>query len=132
MDQGPGYFNGILSLLLSSAQPQSSYQEEEQRAVSYFHRARAAELLTLLDKSFSNAPSRPELHVKLLEYYSNNGQSEAVLQGGKEFLAAFPKSPQRTQVALLMADADARLQRTQDEFAIYDSVLAELATQVDR
>ncbi|HKE07705.1 MAG TPA: hypothetical protein VKB48_07725 [Candidatus Acidoferrum sp.] len=132
MDQGPGYFNGILSLLLSSAQPQSSYHEEEQRAVSYFHRSRAAELLALLDKNFPNATSRPELHVKLLEYYSNNGQSEVVLQGGKEFLAAFPKSPQRTQVALLMADADARLRRSQDEFAIYDTILQELAAQAEK
>jgi hypothetical protein len=132
MDQGPGYFNGILSLLLSSAQPQSSYHEEEQRAASYFHRSRAAELLALLDKNFPNATSRPELHVKLLEYYSNNGQSEAVLQGGKEFLAAFPKSRQRTQVALLMADADARLRRSQDEFAIYDTILQELAAQAEK
>src|SRR5262249_28499446 len=59
MDQGPGYFNGILSLLLRSAEPQGSYHEEEQRAVSYFHRSRAAELLALLDKDFPNAVRRP-------------------------------------------------------------------------
>jgi len=131
MDQGPGYFNGILSLLLSSAEPQSSYQEEEQRAVSYFHRSRAAELLALLDKNFPNSERRPELHAKLLEFYSNSAQSEAVLQGGKEFLAAFPKSPERTQVGLLMADADERLQRPQDEFAIYDAILQELSAQAE-
>lgn len=131
MDQGPGYFNGILSLLLSSAEPQSSYHEEEQRAVSYFHRSRAAELLILLDKNFPNSERRPELHAKLLEFYSNSAQSEAVLQGGKEFLAAFPNSPERTQVALLMADADERLQRSQDEFVIYDAILQELSAQAE-
>jgi len=132
MDQGPGYFNGILSLLLSSADPQNSYHEEEQRAVAYFHRSRAAELLALLDRNFPNADRRPELHAKLLEFYSNSGQREAVLQGGKEFLAAFPKSSARTQVALLMADADERLQRSQDEFAIYDAVLQELAAEAEK
>ena len=132
MDQGPGYFNGILSLLLSSTEPQSSYHEEEQRGVAYFHRSRAALLLALLDKSFPGAASRPQLHAKLLEFYANNGQSEAVLQGGQAFLAAFPKAPERTQVALLVADAYERLKRPQDEFASYDAVLEELAAQAER
>ncbi|MFZ0908835.1 MAG: tetratricopeptide repeat protein [Candidatus Acidiferrales bacterium] len=129
LDQGPSYLNGILSLLLNTTSPQSEYSQEEQRAVSYFHRARAAELLALLDKNFPNAPSRPELHEKLLDFYSDNAQSEAVLKGGKEFLAAFPNATGRTTVALLMADADARLDKTQDEFAIYDSILQELAAK---
>ena len=132
MDRGPGYLNGILSLILNTTSPESAYPEEEQRAVSYFHRARAAELLALLDKNFPSAASRPELHAKLLEFYAENGQSEAVLQGGKEFLAAFPKSTERTGVALLMADADARLGKAQDEFAIYDAVLQKLAAQADK
>ena len=127
MDQGPGYLNGILSLILNTTYPTSAYPEEEQRAVSYFHRSRAAELLAMLDKNFPNAASRPELHAKLLDFYAGNMQSEAVLKGGQEFLAAFPKAEQRTAVALLMADADAHLNKTQDEFAIYDSILKELA-----
>jgi len=131
MDPGPGYLNGILSLILNSTDPQSAYSEEEQRAVSYFHRSRAAELIALLDKNYPLEESRPELHAKLIEFYANNGQNEAVLQGGKEFLASFPKSAKRTRVALLMADADASLGKTQDEFAIYDAILQELAAQAD-
>jgi predicted Zn-dependent protease len=129
LDQGPGYLNGVLSLILNTTSPASEYSEEEQRAVPYFHRSRAAELLALLDKDFPDAPSRPELHAKLLDFYASSAKSEAVLKGGKEFLAAFPKATERTHVALLMADADARLDKTQDEFAIYDSVLQELATK---
>jgi cellulose synthase operon protein C len=129
MDQGPGYLNGILSLILNTTQPVSQYSDEEQRAVPYFHRARAAELLALLDAKFPNAARRPELHAKLLEFYANSGESDAVIQGGHEFLANFPKASQRTSVALLMADAFARKNDTQDEFAIYDSVLQELAAQ---
>ena len=132
LDQGPGYLNGILSLILNTSSPASEYSEEEQRAVPYFHRSRAAELLALLDKNFPAVPSRPELHAKLLDFYASSAKSEAVLKGGKEFLAAFPKAAERTHVALLMADADARLDKTQDEFAIYNSVLQELATQTDK
>ena len=80
MDQGPGYLNGILSLILNTTSPESEYSEEEQRAVSYFHRSRAAELLALLDKNFPDAARRAELHARLLEFYASNAQSEAVLQ----------------------------------------------------
>jgi predicted Zn-dependent protease len=131
MDPGPGYFNGILSLILNTTSPGSAYPAEELRAFSYFHRSRAAELLALLDKNFPNAAGRPDLHVKVLEFYASNGQSETVLKGGKEFLASFPKSGDRTRVALLMADADARLQKPQDEFAIYDAILQELGAHAD-
>ena len=129
MDQGPGYLNGILSLILNTTRPDWKYSEEEQRAVPYFHRSRAAELIALLDKSFPNSPRRPELHSKLLEFYSNMGESDAVIAGGREFLTAFPNASARTGVSLLMADAYARKNDTQNEFAIYDAVLQELASK---
>ena len=44
----------------------------------------------------------------MLEFYASAGESDAVIQGGREFLANFPKAPERTSVALLMADAYAR------------------------
>ena len=131
LDQGPGYLNGILSLILNSTSPESEYPAEEQRAVPYFHRARAAELLALLDKNFPDSANRAELHAKLLEFYANSGKSEIVLQAGKEFLAEFPKAEQRTQISLLMADADERLKRPKEEFAIYDAVLQELSARAD-
>jgi tetratricopeptide (TPR) repeat protein len=129
MDQGPGYLNGILSLILNTTEPASKYSEEEQRAVPYFHRARAAELLALLDEKFPNSARRPELHSKMLEFYASAGESDAVLQGGREFLANYPNAPQRTSVALLMADAFSRKDDSVNEFAIYDTVLHELAAK---
>jgi predicted Zn-dependent protease len=129
MDQGPGYLNGILSLILNTTEPASNYSMEEQRAVPYFHRSRAAELLALLDTKFPTSSRRPELHASLLEFYSATVESDAVIQGGRDFLAAFPNAPQRTAVALLMADAYSRKDDTTSEFAIYDSVLQELASQ---
>jgi cellulose synthase operon protein C len=127
MDQGPGYLNGILSLLLNSTAPASKYAEEDQRAVPYFHRARAAELLALLDSKFPTAARRAELHAKMLEFYASAGESDAVIHDGREFLADFPQAPERTSVALLMADAYSRKDDSTSEFAIYDSVLRELA-----
>ena len=127
LDQGPGFLNGILSLILNSTGPAYQFSEAETRAVPYFHRARAAELLAVLDQRFPNSKSRPELHAKLIEYYSRAAQADAVIQAGKAFLTAFPSAPERTKVALLMADAYARLGNQQEEFAIYDSVLRELA-----
>jgi tetratricopeptide (TPR) repeat protein len=129
LDPGPGYLNGVLSLILNSTQPASQFSQQEQRAVPYFHRARAAELLALLDSRFPKAARRAELHAQLLEFYSDSGESSAVIQGGREFLAAFPAAPERTSVSLLMADAFARTNASKDEFAIYDAVLQELAAK---
>jgi predicted Zn-dependent protease len=126
-DPGPGFVNGILSLLLNSEEPDQSLAEEEQRGVPYFHRAEAARLLSLLDQQYPKAHERAELHARLLQAYVEYGESETVIRRGKEFLATFPDSDERTRVSLLMADADARLDKTADEFAIYDGVLRELA-----
>jgi tetratricopeptide (TPR) repeat protein len=132
MDQGPGYLNGILSLLLNTTSPANEFSGEEDRAVSYFHRSRAAELVTLLDTKFPNSPRRAELHSAILEFYAASGESQAVIKGGKEFLANFPNASSRTAVALLMADAYSRTGKPREEFAIYDSVLRELASKADR
>jgi predicted Zn-dependent protease len=129
MDQGPGYLNGILSLILNTTGPASHYSEEEQRTLPYFHRSRAAELLALMDQKFPNALGRPALHTQLLDYYATSGESDAVIQGGHDFLADFPHASERTTVALLMADAYARKGDTKSEFAIYDSVIQELASK---
>ncbi len=132
LDQGPGFLNGILSLILNTTAPASRFSEEEQRAVPYFHRARAAELLALLDANFPKASRRAELHAQLLEFYANSGESDAVIRGGRDFLTHFANAPERTPVALLMADAYARNSKPDDEFAIYDSVLQELAAKADK
>jgi cellulose synthase operon protein C len=126
-DPGPGFLNGILSLLFNSEDPQSSFADEEQRGVRYFHRAEAAKLLTLLDQQCPNAPERAGLHAQLIEAYDGYGESDAVIASGQKFLADFPDAPERTHVSLLMADADARLGKVEDEFAIYDAVLQELS-----
>lgn len=132
LDRGPGYWNGILSLWLNSQSPQQAYNEEEQRAQPYFHRAKAAELLAVLHKDFPKAAARAELHRELIGVLADYGESGLVLKAGNEFLSSFSAPSDegnRVQVAMYMADAYARQRDTKGEFALYDRILSELGAQ---
>ncbi|MCX6624481.1 MAG: VIT domain-containing protein [Acidobacteria bacterium] len=128
-DPHPGFLNGVLSLLLNSTYPRTEFATQEQSGISYFHRAKAAALIGLLDQRFPDAPELAALHADLLQAYSTYGISDAVIKGSKEFLAQFPKSPERTRVALLQAEAYARKQQVAEELAVYNSLLQELGAQ---
>jgi hypothetical protein len=128
-DQGPGYLNGILSLWLNSQDPAAEFHDEEQKAAPYFHRAKAAELLAMLDQRFPNAPEAPELHAQLLNTYVMYGEDDAVLKEGMSFLARFKQTDERVPVAMHMADIYSRRDDTAAEFALYESLLAELAAK---
>jgi Flp pilus assembly protein TadD/predicted Zn-dependent protease len=130
-DTGPGFLNGILSLILNTTDPQAELAEEEKRAVPYFHRARAAELLALFDGKFPKSARRAGLHAALIAAYVEYGEHDAVISSGRKFLADFPNAAERTQVALEVADAFAATDRNEDEFAIYDSLLKELAKKAE-
>lgn len=129
LDQGPGYWNGVLSLWLNGERPESEYRSETSRAQSYFHRSKAAELLANLDRQFPAAPERPALHAQLIRALSEYGEAATVIFAGKQYLASFPSSSGRLDVAGLMADAYARQNDTADEFALYESQLNELAAK---
>jgi hypothetical protein len=131
VDQGPGYWNGILSLWFSGSNNAQEYQSESARAQSYFHRAKAAELLRQLDQKFPNAPQRPALHAELIRTYAQYGEAAAVIAAGQHYLGEYKASPDRVAIAGLMADAYARQRNTAAEFALYDSLLAELASKAE-
>ncbi len=131
MDRGPGFLNGILSLVMNTTAPGYAYSEEEQRAVPYFHRAEAAQLTRLFESRFPTSKMRSGLRARLIEAYSAYGESSAVIREGQQFLTAFPDSPDRERVAMLLADAFARENRTQEEFALYDTELADLAKRAE-
>lgn len=131
MDRGPGYLNGILSLLLNASTPDQEFAQEEQLAVPYYHRAKAAEIVALIDKEYPNATERPALHARLIEAYQTYGDNAAVIKGGTEFLAQFPNSAERVKVALETADAYSRINQQDKEFAIYQSLLKELAARAN-
>ena len=127
IDPHPGFLNGILSLLLNSADPADHYALEEQSAAAYFRRSRAAELVALFESRFPNSTARPELRQRVIEAYAIYGSSDGVIRAGAKFLTDFPDAASRPAVAMRMADAYARRNQTQQEFATYDALLKELA-----
>jgi tetratricopeptide (TPR) repeat protein len=131
MDRGPGYLNGILSLFFNSQDPASEYSSEDQLAVPYFHRAKAAELVAEIDKRFPNAPERADLHAKLMDAYAAYGENDAVIREGTLFLAAFPADARRVEVALAVGDVYSRTNQSEKEFALYKDLLKELAAKAD-
>ena len=131
MDDHPGFLNGVLSLLFNSERPRQEFARQERTSVAYFHRARASELLDLFHSRFSYSQLRPALQVKLIAAYNTYGEGDGVIRAAKAFLEEFTESRQRSRVALLMADAYARQEQVNLEFAAYDSLLRELAGQAD-
>jgi tetratricopeptide (TPR) repeat protein len=132
LDRSPGFLNGILSLLFNSASPSSQYAQEQASATSYFHRARAADLVALFESRFPDSPRRAVLNATLVSTYAAYAASDAVIDRGRRFLAAFADAPERTAVSLAMADAFARKAQVVEEFATYDRLLEELAVRADR
>ena len=126
LDGGPGFWNGILSLWLNSQDIRAGFAEEQSKAQPYFHRREAAVLLKLLDEQAPSAPERPALHAQLIQVFADYGEDAALLHEGERFLQSFPNAPERTPVALAMADAHARAKDTAAEFALYDRLLDEL------
>lgn len=131
MDRGPGYLNGILSLFLNTQDPAGEFASEEQTAVPYFHRARAAELLKEIDRRFPDEPARPGLHASLMEAYGAYGEDAAAIREGTAVLAQFPKYDGRVHAALVLADAYQRTKQPEKEFALYQDLLKELSARAD-
>ena len=131
MDPHPGFLNGALSLLLNTSQPGDQYKQEEMNAGPYFRRAKAAELVALFEARFPNSPERPDLRERVIDGYAVYGASDAVIRTGVKFLSDFPNASNRTAVALRMADAYARTNKSAQEFALYDTLLVELAKRAD-
>lgn len=131
MDRGPGYLNGILSLWLNTQGPENQYANEDQVAMPYFHRARAAELLAQIDQRFTDEAARPQLHAGLMEAYAAYGENQAVIREGTAILAQFPQFDGRVHVALELADAYERTKEPEKEFAVYQQLLKELSVRAD-
>jgi tetratricopeptide (TPR) repeat protein len=127
MDPHPGFLNGILSLILNTTQPAFQYSQQERASVAYFHRGAAAEILALFETRFPNSRQRAGMEAELIQADATYGDNDAVVAAARKFLASFPANPERTRVAMLMADAFARQNDTANEFAAYDALLKELA-----
>ncbi|BDC52224.1 hypothetical protein F183_A45390 [Bryobacterales bacterium F-183] len=129
MDQGPGYLNGVLSLILNTQGIPWEFDQQNQASRAYFHRAKASELLDVIAKRFPANAARAELSAKLIESYASYGDRQGVIRSGKAFLAAFASSTQSLRVTFLMADAYAATNQVNEELAAYDVLLKQLAAQ---
>ena len=129
LDPYPGALNGVLSLLFNSTDPQYRYSDQQRAAVPYCHRLKAGELLEEMSRRFPQSRELPGLQVMLLDAYAKHGEDEVVIKRGQQFLSSYPSNGARATVSLLMADAHARKNRAQQEFAVYDALLKELADQ---
>jgi tetratricopeptide (TPR) repeat protein len=88
--------------------------------------------VALFETRFSSSSRRARLNATLVATYAAYGVSDAVIDRGRRFLATFPDAPERSAVALTMADAFARKDQVAEEFAAYDALLQELAARADR
>jgi hypothetical protein len=131
LDAFPGFLNGVLSLVLNSSDPPWKYSEQERKAPAYFHRARASELVALFEARFPASERRAVLSAMLIDAYAAHGADAGVIARGALFLQTYPRGPERTTVALQRAEAFARLNRTAEEFAEYESLLKELSAQAE-
>ena len=129
VDVSPGFLNGILSLVLNETGVRGEYQQENDRAAPYFHRAAAAGLVALLDRRFPQSAHRDELHAALVSAYGAYGDDESVTRTGREYLRDFPAGASRVSVALQVSDALARAGNTAEEFALYHQLLRELSAK---
>jgi hypothetical protein len=129
LDPSPGFLNGILSLLLNWTEPRGEYQNENAKSAAYFHCATGARLVALLDQRFPQSKYRDPLHAALISAYATYGDGATVIRAGREYLAGFPKGNSRVSVAMQIAAALARADRTTEEFALYDRMLRELGSR---
>jgi Tfp pilus assembly protein PilF len=129
VDPSPGFLNGILSLVLNGTEPHSEFQSQNEKSTAYFHRAAAAQLVTLLEQRFPRSQYRAPLRAALVAAYGAYGDDATVIRAGREYLAAFPAGAARVSVAMQVSDAWARGNRTNEEFALYDQLLRELAVK---
>ena len=131
MDDHPGFLNGILSLVLNTTFPQYEYQSATQSASTYFHRAAASRLLEVFKQQFPQSNRTGFLEAKLFSAYAAYGEDEAIIRFVPTWLSQNLSSSAYVNSAMLLADAYARKNRTTDEFALYDKLLAELAAKSD-
>ena len=129
LDASPGFLNGILSLLLNWTGPSSQYRFQNEKSGVYFHRAAAAQLVALLEQRFPKSDYRAPLRAELISAYGAYGDDTNVIRAGREYLAAFPAGAGRVNVAMQVSDALARGGRNNEEFALYDQLLRELAAK---
>lgn len=127
VDPSPSFLNGILSLILNGSGIRWEYRNQNAKSAAYFHRAAGVRLVALLDQRYPRSTRRDPLHAAVVAAYAAYGDDVSVIRAGREYLTGFPHGESRTPVALQVSDALARTGRLDEELALYDQLLRELA-----
>ncbi|MGQ9897617.1 MAG: tetratricopeptide repeat protein [Acidobacteriota bacterium] len=115
VDQGAGFLNGVLSLILAGNNIPREYARANRSATSYFNRALAYRFFTALQSEYPRSERLLPLGSKLLEAFAAMGEHETVIWLGENLLRAFPDASAFADVALQVAAAEARLGRRDAE-----------------
>ncbi|HEU0007669.1 MAG TPA: hypothetical protein VFS12_16910, partial [Terriglobia bacterium] len=132
VDTSPGLLNGMLSLVLNHTSPRLHYDAAEERAVSYFNRARAAELLEFFEKTHPSSAHLPRMQFQALEALKAYGRWETLAQRGTAFMERHPRALETPSAGILVADAYANLKNETEEFKVYSRLLDLLNAQPHR
>ena len=132
LDTSPGLLNGMLSLLLNHSNPLLHYDAAEERAVSYFNRAKAAELLEFFEKTYPNSAHLPRMQFQALEALKAYGRWETLAQRGTAFMDRHPRALETPSAGILVADAYANLKNEAEGFRVYSQLLDLLNEQPHR
>ncbi|MEW5974493.1 MAG: hypothetical protein AB1898_01685 [Acidobacteriota bacterium] len=132
LDPDPGFLNGLLSLVLNHSQPGFHYSFAEEKAVSYFNRSKASQLLAAFEATYPQSEHLARMRYQALEALKGYGQWKTVAQRGQKLLDQHPASVEAPSAGILVAEAYANLGQAADEFKAYDRLLQLLNRQPHR
>ncbi|HWN98424.1 MAG TPA: tetratricopeptide repeat protein [Blastocatellia bacterium] len=127
LDQHPGFMNGVLSLILSGADPAGEFEKEEKGAASYFNRAFAYRIFTSFKQEYAQSNHLPEMYLGVVNVFSALGEHKLAIETGREFQQRFSDSPRYGEVSLRIADSYVALQDRGNERAVLGDLLDRLA-----
>src|SRR6185436_16653229 len=101
-------------------------------AVSYFNRARAAELLEFFEKTYPNSAHLPRMQYQALEALKAYGRWETLAHRGTAFMERHPRALETPSAGILVADAYGNLKNETEELKVYSRLLDLLNAQPHR
>ena len=128
VDQHPGFMNGVLSLVLSGANPSQEFANQEKAAAGYFNRAFAYRIFTSFKQEYAESKHLPEMYLGVVNVFAGLSEHKLAIEAGREFQRRYPDSPSYATVALRVADSYVALKDPSNERA----VLAELLDRLSR
>lgn len=129
MDAHPGFMNGVLSLILSGADPASEFATQEKAAAGYFNRAFAYRIFSAFKQEYAQSKYLADMYLGVTEVFAGLGEHRLAIDAGREFQQLYPNSPHYADVSLRIADSYVALKNRTSERLILSELLDRLARQ---